>query len=117
MTISVWHVRFAWAFTGTLCVALVWAFLTPVAELPRFPTISDYFWHIGLFAILVIPLGTTLPAQRIWLVIFALAFGTLLEILQPYFGRGFEVHDLIANALGVALGWFVSTKLAWVLNR
>jgi VanZ family protein len=117
MVVLSWQERFAWALTVTLSIAMIWAFLTPLAALPRVPKISDYLWHIGLFAILVIPLGTTFPARRTSLVVFAICFGALLEILQPYFGRGFEVHDLFANLIGVTLGWLISRKLAAIIIR
>jgi VanZ family protein len=38
----------------------------------------------------------------IW--ITAVAFGGLIEIVQPYVGRGAEWADLVADGLGAALG-------------
>ena len=117
MTRDIWFLRAAIAFTLVFSAALVWAFLTPIAQLPKVPDISDYVWHIAIFAVLVIPLCTILPAQRIFLVGSAIAFGIILEILQPYFGRGFEIHDLASNVLGVGLGWLASRKLAAIVER
>ena len=33
------------------------------------------------------------------------ALGIALEFIQPQFGRDFELADMAADALGVALGW------------
>ena len=102
--------------TIVLIFVLLWAFLTPVAQLPPAPGISDYFWHISIFAILVIPLGTTLPSQSLTIALAAILFGTVIEFIQPNFGRGFEIHDLVSNAVGVCAGWWIAKKLAGLLK-
>jgi VanZ family protein len=112
MTKSGWIVRGACALTLLFAVVLLWAFLTPIAQMPKVPDISDYIWHISIFAALVIPLCTTLPNQRMKTAIAAIIFGTIIEFIQPYFGRGFEVHDLVSNTLGVGAGWFFSRQFA-----
>jgi VanZ family protein len=116
VTNSILLVRGAFALTLLFAVQLLWAFLTPVAQMPKAPEISDYIWHISIFAVLVIPLCTTLPKQRMKTAIAAILFGTLIEFIQPYFGRGFQVHDLGANALGVCAGWFLSRQFAHFLK-
>jgi glycopeptide antibiotics resistance protein len=110
-------VRAAYGVTGAFSLVLLWAFLTPVAELPDVPGISDYVWHLVIFAILVLPLMATVPAKRLPLAVLAIAFGTAIEFGQPYFGRGFQIHDLAANALGVCAGWWLSSKITAFFNR
>jgi VanZ family protein len=34
-----------------------------------------------------------------------IAMGIAIEFIQPYTGRNFEVADMLADALGVFLGW------------
>ena len=36
------------------------------------------------------------------------AMGIAIEFIQPCTGRDFEVADMLADALGVALGWGVA---------
>lgn len=36
------------------------------------------------------------------------AMGIALEFIQPRFGRDFEVADMAADAIGVALGWIAA---------
>jgi len=33
------------------------------------------------------------------------AMGVAIEFIQPYTGRNFELADMAADAIGVALGW------------
>jgi VanZ family protein len=37
-----------------------------------------------------------------------IAMGVAIEFIQPYTGRHFELADMLADALGVALGWGVA---------
>lgn len=71
---------------------------------------ANLFGNVGLF----FPLGAFLPAlfsklQRFWW--FALLSALvilLLELTQAATGLGtFDVDDLILNAVGVVLGWFI----------
>jgi hypothetical protein len=42
------------------------------------------------------------------------AMGIAIELLQPYTGRHFEPADMLANTLGVLLGWGVAfLALKW----
>lgn len=57
--------------------------------------------------------------QRTWLVVGMVALGIALEYAQRATGyRSFEVADMIADALGVAIGWLAAPPrlpnlLAW----
>ena len=64
----------------------------------------DKVAHLLAFAGLVIPM--TLAQPRRWPLIFALAlaYGGLIEIVQPHVGRSAEWADLVADGLGGALG-------------
>lgn len=43
-------------------------------------------------------------------------FGLLIEMLQPGYGRYFDVNDLIANGLGVIVGMVVWECIAGIIN-
>ncbi|MFU8776886.1 MAG: VanZ family protein [Roseovarius sp.] len=64
----------------------------------------DKLAHVVAFGVLVIPM--TLQYPRHWPLIWiaAVAYGGLIEIVQPYFGRGAEWADLAADGLGAGLG-------------
>lgn len=109
---SLWLVRAAWIFTIGFTLVLLWALLTPVAQLPKVPDLSDYVWHIGTFATLVLPLCTIMPKQGAKIAVMAVLLGTLIEFIQPYFDRGFEIHDLGSNAIGIGLGWLISRPIS-----
>ena len=45
---------------------------------------------------------------RAWYALGFVAMGIAIEFIQPYTGRDFELADMLADALGVALGWGVA---------
>ncbi len=64
----------------------------------------DKVAHLLAFAGLVIPM--TLAQPRRWPLVFALAlaYGGLIEIVQPSVGRSAEWADFAADGLGAAMG-------------
>lgn len=62
----------------------------------------DKVAHLLAFGLLVIPITVRYPKH--WPVIWmaALTYGGLIEIVQPYVGRGAEWADLVANGVGAA---------------
>lgn len=73
----------------------------------------DKLAHLVAFAALVLPMS--LRSRRHWPMIWiaAVAYGGLIELVQPYVGRGAEWADLVADGLGAALG----IAMAWVLHQ
>lgn len=60
---------------------------------------------------------TTTPAGRLKAIIALIAMGIVIEFLQGWSGwRSFEVADMVANGVGVMLGWLVARSQA-VLAR
>jgi VanZ family protein len=61
--------------------------------------------------------------QRVWLAVGMVALGIALEYAQRATGyRSFEVADMVADALGVAIGWLLAPPrlpnlLSWVEKR
>jgi len=101
------------AFLGILVVAL--PALALVASLPAHPQILGVLnnaAHAPVFGALAVVWFLLLLGFRRWspwqryLVAFALtvAIGALVEVIQPRFGRGAELRDLLNDALGAAAG-------------
>lgn len=60
----------------------------------------DKVVHFWIFFFVALPALSTAPRTWPWLVPMVILFGIALEFIQPYFGRGAEIGDAIANALG-----------------
>jgi VanZ family protein len=54
---------------------------------------------------------------RAWYALGFVAMGVAIEFIQPYTGRDFEVADMLADALGVALGWGAALLVGSVRAR
>ncbi len=73
----------------------------------------DKVAHLLAFAGLVIPMALAQPRRFPLIFALALAYGGLIEIVQPHVGRSAEWADLVADGLGAALG----IALALTLRR
>ena len=81
-----------------LCLGTLTSFLQAV-EVP-----GSYKWHHFLaFAFLTTPLICVKAAYWRIIIPFALICGAVIEVIQPYFNRYFEILDILANSLGVFL--------------
>ena len=82
----------------------------------------DKWVHIGLFALLVflwcwslLRYKTDILAMKkgfIVIALLALGYGIGMEFVQKYFvlNRSFDVGDILADAVGSAVGWFFSYR-------
>lgn len=88
--------------------------LGPVPEGPGLPT-SDKTQHMIAFAALVFPTALAMPRALLRVCALALAYGALIEVIQPQVGRQGEVMDWLADLAGVGLGalagWLAGTLL------
>ena len=77
---------------------------------------GDKLGHISSYLILMFWFGNIYygKRQRLWLGITFITMGVLLEILQGVGGyREFQFADMLANSVGVALGWSLArTRLS-----
>ncbi|MEM6462232.1 MAG: VanZ family protein [Pseudomonadota bacterium] len=65
---------------------------------------SDKLFHFLVFATLAAPLPMARPRLLLPVVLAAIAYGGLLEILQPFTGRSAEWLDFGANGFGAVAG-------------
>ena len=86
--------------------------LVPASDIPG-PHIEglDKVIHFAMFFLLVLPALTFAPSSWVWVVPLAIFYGGMIEIIQPYFGRGMEFGDFVANTLGVVSALGVSRAI------
>lgn len=107
---------FALVLAGRLCALLLagiigYVLLTPlVAPLPDVPQ-GDKLLHLVAFAALVLPLAVTDPRNWAWALVLAVAYGGMIELIQPHVNRQAEWGDFLANSLGAALGVILGRAL------
>ena len=86
---------------------------TTVLELPG--DNNGHLAHVGAYALMMFWFTRVYSGARSALLVGAglMALGVLIEILQGYGGyRNFERADIVADALGIALGWVAGWPLA-----
>jgi VanZ family protein len=86
---------------------------------------GDKLGHFAAYGLVTLWFAQPYTAlrQRIWLALGMVALGIALEYAQRATGyRSFEVADMVADALGVAIGWLLAPPrlpnlLSWVEKR
>ena len=86
--------------TTVLTVAMLWPIHQPLSV----PDGTDKIVHVIAFAALAFPLARTGRFGLIPVCLGAGAFGGLIELIQPSFGRSADMRDWIADIAGVGLG-------------
>jgi len=115
-----------WLFLGTGLVALV-VYLSLTPKPPHLVdfTMNDKVGHALAYAVLMGWFGQ-LYHGKLPLALFALGFvllGISMEYLQMWGGaRDFEYADMLADTVGVVLGWILTASLfkgslIWVEKR
>ena len=101
----------ALALTALLALVIALLTLTPQAPGPDGIPGFDKLAHFVAFAALSIPLCLRYP--RLWrtLALTTLAYGGLIEIIQPLTGRSADWGDLLANGAGAFAGAFAASRL------
>lgn len=100
--------------TLLLAAAMAVATLMPLTGGPGIPG-SDKTHHILGFAVLALPMASVRPRAMLWLAPLLACYGGVIEIVQPYVGRGRELADWLADLAGVGLGTLAGLGLgrAW----
>lgn len=85
---------------------------------------GDKLGHFAAYGLVTLWFAQPYTAlrQRIWLALGMVALGIALEYAQRATGyRSFEVADMAADALGVAIGWLAAPRLpnflSWAEKR
>ena len=74
---------------------------------------ADKTHHFLAFAAMTFPMAALKPRWLPVFVLLALAYGGVIEFIQPHFGRSGDVMDWIADLVGVVTG----TALGLLTNR
>ena len=67
---------------------------------------SDKLFHITSYIALSFPAALRASYNYVSILICFVLFGSVIEVLQAYFNRNFELYDILANTLGTFLGIF-----------
>ena len=106
MVHRLFQLAFWLAITATLYLAL--------KEVTIHVPASDKTQHAVVFFVLTGLGAVAYSGWRLWAMPFALsAFGGLIEILQPYFGRDRDYRDWIADTIGIA----IAVAIVWLATR
>ncbi len=108
--------KIALVVTTLLTVFITYATLTPMATPQGLPG-SDKTYHVLAFVALTFPCAVLYPRTLILVFPGAIAFGGLIEIIQPYFGREREMADLYADAVGASIGVGAGLCLRSILKK
>jgi len=104
-------------------MALIWACiigwlsLAPV-YFPPGPEGSDKVEHFLAYALLGLLAGIGRENRRmlIYTLLLIIAYGGLIELIQPYVNRYRELGDLLANGCGAVVGLLTALPLQHRLN-
>jgi len=107
-----------------LWTALGWALVALVVLLSLMPNppqasirFEDKIGHVLAYFSLMFWFGQLYARRLPWALGF-LALGAMLEVLQGLGGyREMSLHDLVANAVGIGLGWLATAAQPRLLGR
>ena len=104
------NLRTVWLALGWMLVGAV-IFISLMPEPPGVRVQGgDKAGHLLAYGLLMLWFVQVYPMGRRWWHLAAgfMAMGVLLELLQGWLGhRSFEYADMLANSLGVVLGWLL----------
>ncbi len=72
---------------------------------------DDKVQHLIAYGSLALPVALARPRGWVWVLLGMAAWGGMIEILQPYVNREANLPDLVANGMGVVLGFLVAQSL------
>nr|WP_309502450.1 VanZ family protein [uncultured Roseovarius sp.] len=98
--------RVAWWLTAALVLLIGFVTLTPIPQMQTMSH-SDKLQHFVAFSVLALPLSLAYPRYFLGVFIAAVAYGGLIEVIQPHVGRSAEMLDVLADAAGALAGGIV----------
>ena len=96
--------------TVLIALAIGYLSLSPLETLPPAPG-GDKLHHFIAYAVLCFPLSFRDAAAARIILPLAVAYGGLIELVQPFVNRYGEWGDFAANAMGCLIG-FALARLA-----
>ena len=88
---------------------LIAASVLPIGKLPADP--GNYLGHLSAYGAAMVTLSWV-ARLRPWIAALGLVgLGICIEFLQPLFSRENHWQDMVANAIGVGIGWL--TLFVW----
>ena len=102
------------ALTAVLALVVGTATLAPV---PAIGLGSDKLQHLLAFAALAVPLPFANPRLFLPVLLAAMTYGGLIEVVQPFVGRTAEWQDFGANVIGAILGAGLGSTIGLGINR
>ena len=109
--------RHAMAIFSTVILAAEIAYLTLTPQNFDMGPNTDKLYHFIAFTALVFPCALLFARTLSWVLPAALLLGGAIELIQPYVGRGGELADFLADALGVFIGAALGLTLRAIVTR
>lgn len=101
-------------------VAVIVLSLLPSNTLPSLD-LWDKIEHAVAYALLAatgcVGFGLMAPRTQFAVLVGLTAMGGLIELAQPLSGRTASIEDMLANVIGIALGWLMARSVSLVLRR
>ena len=107
--------RFAISLSALLALVIGWLSLAPLTALPAAPG-GDKLAHITAYGALAFPISLREARQFMPFLAVFIAYGGVIELVQPLVNRYGEWADFAVNGLGCGLG-FLAARLARHLFR
>ena len=102
--------------TVLLLVSIATLSLWPAAHLPNVPG-TDKTHHFIAYAALVFPTALKRPKEYLSIILIFLAFSGAIELIQPYVNRYGEWLDMLANTLGLFIGWLLAKIILFISKK
>ena len=90
------------AITITLSLIIIFFSFISITQTPTTHSIDKYL-HTITYLFLSFPASLRKPTNYILVFIYFFSFGLIIELIQPYFDRYFELFDILANSVGILL--------------
>ena len=94
----------AWVLVAAV---IYFSLSTTIVQVPGDP--GGRYTHVAAYALLMLSFAYAYPNARTTVVVAAalLALGISMEYFQLRIGRDFERADMVADAIGIGLGWLL----------